>query len=71
MPFHPARFATVLSDWPQHLVSARKIRSGLALMITSADSCGNALSSVTAASAMLTSPTPASSEPMNVLEVIE
>jgi len=36
----PSRAATVLAVWPQHLVSARKIRSGSALTTYSADSCG-------------------------------
>ena len=40
------RLATVSADCQQHLVSARKIRSGLALTITSADSCGYGLLAV-------------------------
>src|SRR6185436_16924766 len=34
----PGRRDTVSSDWPQHLVSARKIRSGSDSMMYSADS---------------------------------
>ena len=64
------RCPTVVGDCPQHLVSARKIRSGLALTMISGGQLRVAAVSCRrrrTASAMLSRPPCANSEPMNVL----
>src|SRR4051812_15709589 len=64
----PGRCVTVSSDCAQHFVSARKMKSGLAVTMLSCDSCGYPLPS-SAASPTFFKPVRPSTAPMNVFDV--
>ena len=69
---NPGRFATVVADCLQQIVSARKIIFGLALTMYSSLNWGYPASAVVfLASAMLTTPSDFNSEPTNVELVSE
>jgi hypothetical protein len=65
----PERALRVAADCWQHLVSARKIRSGFALIRASALSCGYPPPAGSAASATFTIPSSRYTEPMKVFDV--
>src|SRR5487761_2486859 len=67
----PARVFTVLADWPQQIVSARKTRFGFDATMYSDESCGYPLAAPAARSAMFLRPNSEKTLPRNVVDVAE